>query len=75
MLAEFGGRGFGDFKPALADLSVETLSPMGEKMRDLLENPDHIDNILDVGAARAEAIADPIIDEVNEIVGFLGRRS
>jgi tryptophanyl-tRNA synthetase len=75
VLAEFGGKGFGDFKPALADLSVEVLSPIGDNMRSLLENVDHIDHILDGGAARAEAIAAPIIDEVNEIVGFLGRKS
>jgi tryptophanyl-tRNA synthetase len=75
VLAEFGGKGFGDFKPALADLSVEVLSPIGDNMRSLLENVDHIDHILEGGAARAEAIAAPIIDEVNEIVGFLGRKS
>ena len=75
VLAEFGGKGFGDFKLALADLSVEVLSPIGDNMRSLLENVDHIDRILDGGAARAEAIAAPIIDEVNEIVGFLGRKS
>ena len=75
VLAEFGGKGFGDFKPALADLSVEVLSPIGDNMRSLLENVDHIDHILNGGAARAEAIAAPIIDEVNEIVGFLGMKS
>ena len=75
VLAEFGGKGFGDFKPALADLSVEVLSPIGDNMRSLLENVDHIDHILDGGAACAEAIAAPIIDEVNEIIGFLGRKS
>ena len=75
VLAEFGGKGFGDLKPALADLSVEVLSPIGDNMRSLLENVDHIDHILNAGATRAEAIAAPIIDEVNEIVGFLGRKS
>ncbi len=72
VLKEFGGRGFGDFKPALAELAVAKLSPMGEKMRDLLQNPDHIDHILDTGAQRAEAIAAPILKQVNEIIGFLG---
>ena len=51
VLKEFGGRGFGDFKPALAELAVTKLSPMGEKMRELLELPEDIDNILDEGAA------------------------
>jgi len=44
---------------------------MGDKMRDLLKNPDHIDHILEDGAGRAEAIAAPILKEVNDIVGFL----
>ena len=72
VLREFGGRGFGDFKPALAELAVARLSPMGQEMRRLLANPGDIDAILDDGAARAEAIAAPIIAQVNEIVGFLG---
>ena len=72
VLSEFGGRGFGDFKPALAELAVSKLAPMGEHMRELLANPGDIDAILADGAARAEAIAAPIIDQVNDIVGFLG---
>ena len=72
VLQEFGGRGFGDFKPALAELAVAKLSPMGEKMSQLLESPEDIDNILDEGATRAQAIAAPIVDSVNDIVGFLG---
>ncbi len=74
VLQEFGGRGFGDFKPALGDLAVAKLSPIGDKMRELLESPDQIDQILDEGAARAEAIAAPILDAVNDLVGFLGHK-
>jgi len=74
VLREFAGRGFGEFKPALAELAVTHLSPMGEKMRQLLETPEEIDHILDEGAARAEAIAAPIMDAVNDIVGFLGHK-
>ena len=74
VLREFAGRGFGEFKPALAELAVTHLAPMGEKMRQLLETPEEIDHILDEGAARAEAIAAPIMDAVNDIVGFLGHK-
>ena len=72
VLRDFGGRGFGDFKPALAELAVAKLSPMGQEMRRLLANPGDIDAVLDDGGARAESIAAPIIEQVNEIVGFLG---
>ena len=72
VLNEFGGRGFADFKLALADLAVAQLSPMGQKMRELLENPADIDAILVDGADRAAAIARPLMAEVRDIVGFLG---
>jgi tryptophanyl-tRNA synthetase len=72
VLAEFGGRGFGDFKPAIGDLAVAKLSPIGAEMRRLLENPADIDAILADGAERAAAIARPILAEVRDIVGFLG---
>ncbi|MFZ9134500.1 MAG: tryptophan--tRNA ligase [Candidatus Puniceispirillaceae bacterium] len=72
VLPEFGGRGFGDFKPALGDLAVAKLSPIGDEMRRLLENPADIDAILADGAERAAAIARPILAEVRDVVGFLG---
>ncbi len=71
VLAEFGGQGFGAFKPALAELAVEKLAPMSAEMRQLKDNPDHLDAVLRDGAARAAAIADPILREVKEKVGFL----
>ena len=72
VLREFGGRGFAEFKPALADLAVSQLSPIGQKMRELMENPADIDAVLADGAARAAAIARPLMAEVRDIVGFLG---
>ena len=72
VLQEFGGRGFAEFKPALADLAVAQLSPIGKEMRELIENPADIDSILANGAERAAAIARPLMAEVRDIVGFLG---
>ncbi len=72
VLDEFGGQGFGVFKPALAELAVSTLAPVSEKLRTLKADPAQIDRILHDGAARAQAIADPIIKEVRKTVGFWG---
>ena len=72
VLKEFGGWGFAKFKPALADLAVAQLSPIGKEMRELIENPTDIDSILADGAERAAAIARPLMAEVRDIVGFLG---
>ena len=71
VLAEFGGRGFAEFKPALSDLLVDKLVPISDEMRRLMDDPSHIDAILADGARRAAAIADPIRDRVYEIVGLI----
>lgn len=70
VLAEYGGKGFGTFKPALADLAVDHLSPITQKMRALLDDPAEIDSALRKGAEKANAVAEPIIEEVRRVVGF-----
>lgn len=72
VLREFGGQGFAVFKPALAELAVAKLSPIGDEMRRLMVNPGDIDAILANGAERAAAIARPILAEIRDVVGFLG---
>ncbi|WP_425410160.1 tryptophan--tRNA ligase [Hyphococcus sp.] len=71
VLAEIGGQGFGVFKPALADLVVDKIAPIGEELRRLEADPAYLQGILEKGAARAAAVADPIVKEVKEIVGLL----
>lgn len=74
VLAEFGGQGFGAFKPRLADLAVATLAPISARMAELTANPAEIDRILGEGAARADAIARPILEQVYDIVGMIRSR-
>ena len=71
VLQEFGGRGFGDFKTALADLAVEKMLPISGEMRRLMADPANIDTILNDGADRACAIAEPILKEISNIVGLI----
>jgi tryptophanyl-tRNA synthetase len=72
VLADFGGGTFSRFKSALSDLSVEKLSPISGEMNRLLADPGHIDAILRDGAARARAIAAPVLRDVKRILGFIG---
>ncbi|MFX4220054.1 MAG: tryptophan--tRNA ligase [Thalassobaculum sp.] len=71
VLAEFGGQGFGKFKPALAELAVGVLGPIGAELQKLMADPAHIDGVLAEGGDRARALAKPIVDEVYDTVGFL----
>ncbi len=71
VLAEFGGQGWGKFKPALADLAVAELAPMAEEMRRLLADPETIDAVLRDGGNRAAAIAEETMRQVRRIIGFI----
>ena len=74
VVADFAGAQFGTFKPALADLAVAKLAPITAEMNRLMQDPAEIDRILGEGAARAEAIARPILDQVYDIVGMIRSR-
>jgi len=73
-VAEFAGQGFGAFKPALADLAVSHLGPITAEMTRLMADPAEIDRILGDGANRAAALADPILAETYDAVGFVRSR-
>lgn len=72
VMREVAGMGWGQFKPMLADLAVEKLSPISGEMERLLGDPTEIDRILAEGAERAEEIAAPILKRTYEIVGLSG---
>ncbi len=72
VIAEHGGAQFSSFKTALGDLAVSKLNPLAVEMRRLLSDPAEIDRILKDGAARADAIATPVMEEVRRLVGFVG---
>ncbi|MBO6825667.1 MAG: tryptophan--tRNA ligase [Sneathiella sp.] len=71
VLQEYSGAQFSTFKPALTDLAVEKFGPVGEEMKRLMADPGYVDSVLKDGAVRAAEIANPIVREVKETVGFL----
>ena len=74
VLSDVGGKQFAEFKPMLAELAVEKLAPISQEMARLMEAPDEIDRILGHGAERANAIAQPILDQTYDIVGMIRSR-
>jgi tryptophanyl-tRNA synthetase len=71
VLGQFEGQGFAQFKPALAELAVEKLGGIGQEMARLTADPAEIDRVLAKGAERAAAIAEPVLKEAKQAVGFL----
>ncbi|MCV2888006.1 tryptophan--tRNA ligase [Ruegeria aquimaris] len=71
VLAEVGGKQFGEFKPMLAELAVARLAPISAEMARLMDDQAEIDRILARGAERARAITAPILRQTYDIVGMV----
>jgi tryptophanyl-tRNA synthetase len=71
VVEDFAGKPFSEFKPALADLAVAHLGPITARMKRFMADPAEIDRLLGIGADKAAAIAEPILDRTYEIVGFV----
>lgn len=71
-ISQFAGQQFSALKEALAELAIAKIAPIGDEMRRLNEDPGHVDAVLADGAARARALAEPVMAEVRRLVGFLG---
>ncbi|WP_372920804.1 tryptophan--tRNA ligase [Roseovarius sp.] len=74
VMRDAGGKSFSEFKPMLADLAVDKLSPISTEMGRLMQDVCEIDRILAEGAERARAIATPILQKTYEIAGMVGAR-
>jgi tryptophanyl-tRNA synthetase len=70
VLAQFGGQGFGSFKPALGELLVETLRPISERFVALKGDHAALDAILVKGAARAAELAAPTLAAAYAALGL-----
>lgn len=66
-----GGQEFSAFKKELADVVVAALAPITAEMRRISADIPYIDSVLKDGGERANAIAQPILNEVYDTVGFL----
>ena len=71
VIAEHAGAQFGQFKPALAEVAVQTLAPITKEMARLMEDPAEIDRVLAGGADKARTIATPILERTYKIVGMI----
>jgi tryptophanyl-tRNA synthetase len=68
---EFDGKGYGDFKAAVADVVVEYLRPIRAKAMELLEDEKHLLQILHQGSEKARAVAQGTIETTYKNLGVV----
>ena len=66
---EFEGKGYGDFKRAVADAVVNELEPLQNRCKEIIES-GLVDKVLEKGAKRANEIASEVLARVQKAVGL-----
>ena len=69
--AEFEGKGYGAFKPAVGDAVVEALRPIREETDRLLADKAYLKDIYTEGANRAQYVARRTLRKVAKRIGFV----
>jgi tryptophanyl-tRNA synthetase len=70
VLADFGGQGFGAFKPALGEVLITQLAPIAARFNALKADTAQLDDILETGAEQARALAAPTLKLAYEALGL-----
>ena len=68
----FGGSGYAKLKGELAEVTIDFLRPFQERVRAI--DDDKLDQILELGAERAEAIAKLTLGRAKANMGLIGSR-
>ena len=68
---DFSGKGYGDFKKAVAEAVVEELRPIRAKYDELSKSKDYLEQLCRQGAERADRISSKTLSKVYKKLGFL----
>ena len=69
--AEFDGKGYGVFKPAVGEAVIETLRPIREEASRIIKDKAYLESVYKDGAARASRVANKTLAKVCKKVGFV----
>jgi len=70
---EFSGKGYGDFKNAVAEVVIEFLKPIQSKAQELINDPIYLTEVMQKGAEKANAVAEKTLKDVYNAIGIVPR--
>lgn len=70
IVAQYVGKGYGDFKRDLAEVVVQGMAPLQTKIQNYLKDPHQLQKVLKNGAEKARALARPKMAEVRKRMGL-----
>jgi tryptophanyl-tRNA synthetase len=67
---EFSGKGYGDFKTAVAEVVIAKLEPIGKRTRELMDDPAELSRVLSNGAQKANEVASTTLKAAYSAIGL-----
>lgn len=68
--SEFSGKGYGDFKAAVAEVVIAKLEPIGKRTRELMDDPAELSRVLSNGAQKANEVASTTLKAAYSAIGL-----
>lgn len=68
--SEFSGKGYGDFKTAVAEVVIAKLEPIGKRTRELMDDPAELSRVLSNGAQKANEVASATLKAAYSAIGL-----
>ncbi len=70
-LKEMAGKDFSKFKEQLSQVLIDTICPIGKKIKDLNNDKAYLMKVLKEGSSKARKISEGNLNKIKEIVGFI----
>jgi tryptophanyl-tRNA synthetase len=67
---EFSGKGYGDFKTAVAEVVIAKLEPIGKRTKELMDDPAELSRVLGNGAQKANEVASATLKAAYSAIGL-----
>jgi tryptophanyl-tRNA synthetase len=68
--SEFSGKGYGDFKAAVAEVVIAILEPIGKRTSELMDDPAELSRVLNNGAQKASEVASTTLKAAYSAIGL-----
>lgn len=73
IVKEFEGKGYGEFKGAVAEVVNDGMRPIRERFNEIRNDKTYLENVYRVGADKARSIAYKTMSKVHRKMGFIPR--
>ncbi len=68
--SEFSGKGYGDFKAAVAEVVIAVLEPISKHTNELMDDPAELSRVLSNGAQKASEVASTTLKAAYSAIGL-----